>query len=503
MPRSVVVLITSDPPLIEAVRGVIDPIGNLQLTAVATVDEACSLLPQSEVALMVAHLARGTDAPWVGLLIKTVAATQRPLATLVVSDLHQPEQALALMRLGVADCLDRPLDLGRLAYLIDVLTLRARYTLRPTASPCLPQQRVAAGMVPAPSREAVVPRAFFYQPGSAMGRLMEQVRRVAPQDTTVLLNGETGTGKTRLARLIHDLSPRLRDPFLVVNCGTLSASLIESELFGHARGAFTGADRDRVGKFAEAGRGTLLLDEVDALPLVLQAKLLRAVEERLFEPVGMNKSLPVQARLLAATNRVLDQEIAANRFRSDLYYRLNVVALYLPPLRERPGEIATLAAQFAGEFAARNGRPVPGLSADALQALEQYSWPGNIRELRNVVERAVILCPGPEIALDDLPDTVSSAYKQSGPLAGGVHPSGPGTLARTKEEAEALRITDALRKHRNNRQRAAAELGISRMTLYKKLHRYGLIGVQRQRPRSALPLWKKGHPGLGPGTPPG
>jgi DNA-binding NtrC family response regulator len=492
MPRCVVLLITGDSPLIEAVRGIIDPIGNLQLTAMATVEEACAQLHHSEVALVVTHLARGADAAGVGRLLKAVTATRRPLATLVVNDLHQPEQTLALMRLGVAECLDRPLDLGRLAYLIDVLTVRARHAGRP-AEPVAPLN---------PPREPGEPRAFYYQSGSAMGRLMEQVHRVAPQDTTLLLNGETGTGKTRLARLIHDLSPRHREPFLVVNCGTLSASLIESEFFGHARGAFTGADRDRVGKFAEAGRGTLLLDEVDSLPPVLQAKLLRAVEERLFEPVGMNKSLPVQARLIAATNRSLDQEIAAHRFRSDLYYRLNVVALHLPPLRERPGEIANLAAQFVSEFAGRNGHPVSGLSPDALQALEQYPWPGNIRELRNVIERAVILCPGPAIALADLPDAVRLAHPGSDPLAGAAEPSGPGTLARTKEEAEALRITDALRKHRNNRQRAATELGISRMTLYKKLHRYGLIGARRQRPRSALPAWKTGKPGFAPGTPP-
>ena len=164
---------------------------------------------------------------------------------------------------------------------------------------------------------------------------MEQVRRVAALETTILLGGETGTGKTRLARLIHELSPRRDLPFLVVNCGALSTTLIESELFGHVKGAFTGADRDHIGKFAEVGRGTLLLDEIDSLPPALQAKLLRAVEERLFEPVGSNSSLPVQARLIAASNRALDQEAAANRFRSDLYYRLNVISFTLPPLRDR------------------------------------------------------------------------------------------------------------------------------------------------------------------------
>ena len=233
---------------------------------------------------------------------------------------------------------------------------------------------------------------------------MEQVRRVATQDTTILLGGETGTGKTRLARHIHELSPRRDLPFLVINCGALSASLIESEMFGHVKGAFTGADRDRTGKFAEVERGTLLLDEIDSLPLALQAKLLRAVEERIFEPVGSNKSLPVQARLIAASNRPLDQEAAAGRFRLDLYYRLNVVSFTLPPLRDRREMIAHLASNFIAEFAARSGREIDGISAEALRALQAHDWAGNIRELRNVIERAVVLCPGREIQVDDLPE---------------------------------------------------------------------------------------------------
>jgi transcriptional regulator with PAS, ATPase and Fis domain len=297
---------------------------------------------------------------------------------------------------------------------------------------------------------------------------MEQVQRVAPQLTTLLLTGETGTGKTRLARLIHDLSPRRDKPFQVLNCGGLAANLIESEMFGHVKGAFTGADRDRTGKFAEAGCGTLLFDEIDLLSPTLQAKLLQAVEERVFEPVGSNKSLPLQARLIVATNRPLEQEVAAGRFRSDLYYRLNVVAFYLPPLRERASVIRAMVSQFISEFATRNGAQVYGIAPAALQALEGYHWPGNVRELRNIVERAVALCPGQEIQLEDLPE----AIRPVGPA-----PATEGTLSQTKEEAESARISNALEKHGNNRLRAAAELGISRMTLYKKLHKYGLLGV--------------------------
>jgi two-component system response regulator HydG len=299
------------------------------------------------------------------------------------------------------------------------------------------------------------------------------IRRVAPQETTVLLTGETGTGKTRLARLIHELSGRSDLPFLVVDCCALSAALVESDLFGHVKGAFTGADRDRPGKLASVGRGTLLLDEVNSLPLALQGKLLRAVDERVFEPVGSERSQPVQARLLVASNVPLEREVAAGRFRADLYFRLNVVGFHLPPLRERPTAVAPLVQRFLTEFTTRSRPDVRGIDAAALEALENYSWPGNVRELRNVVERAVALCPRPEIQLADLPEVVRAA-----PAAPPSSPpvAGPETLSRAREGVEVQRITAALQKHGNNRLRAAAELGISRMGLYKKLRKYGLLG---------------------------
>jgi two-component system, NtrC family, response regulator HydG len=322
-----------------------------------------------------------------------------------------------------------------------------------------------------------------------MAELKEQVYRVATQDITVLLTGETGTGKTRLARLIHDLSPRRAEPFLVVDCGALSANLIESELFGHVKGAFTGAERDRLGKLTAAGKGTLLLDEVNSLPVSLQAKLLRAVDDRFFEPVGANTPQPLRARLLSASNAALDQEMAAGRFRPDLYYRLNVVAFSLPPLRDRRTVIPGLALKFLHEFAARNRPDVRGLTPEARAALGAYGWPGNIRELRNVLERAVALCRGPDVELRDLPEIVWRAPPAQGPegqQAGapalpGPRPRPPGspdnaplTLTQSREEAESRRIKVALEKNGNNRLRAAAELGISRVGLYKKLHKYRL-----------------------------
>jgi len=311
--------------------------------------------------------------------------------------------------------------------------------------------------------------------------LREQLRRVVPQDTTLLLSGETGTGKTRLARIVHEVSPRRSEPFLVVDCGALSINLIESELFGHVRGAFTGADRDRPGKLAAAGKGTLLLDEVNSLPMPLQTKLLRAVDERVFEPVGSNKAQPLRARLVAASNAGLEVEVSAGRFRADLYYRLNVVSFYLPPLRDRRQVVGPLARKFLAEFAARNRPDLRGLSAEAVRALEAYHWPGNVRQLRNVVERAAALCPNQEILRSDLPEVIRSPMQPAAratadaPALAGESSTVCLTLSQSKAEAEVLRITEALRKHGNNRLRAAAELGISRMGLYKKLHKYGIF----------------------------
>ncbi|MCA1685251.1 MAG: sigma-54 factor interaction domain-containing protein, partial [Planctomycetia bacterium] len=320
-------LISKDPTLVETVSEVLGSVPNLRLVTAPAVDEAVSRLDGDDLAVTLYHLAEGDGVGPVTRWVREVADGRRSVATLVISDRHQGTQALSLLRAGVAEYLGRPLDLNRLAYLLDVMTLRARH-IGPSAA-------TAEGPDPDVVRAEVDGEPFLYGARDRMGRLMEQVRRVAPGDTTILLGGETGTGKTRLARMVHELSRRAKEPFLAINCGALSASLIESEMFGHVRGAFTGADRDRTGKFAEAGRGTLFLDEVDSLPPVLQAKLLRAVEDRVFEPVGSNQSVMLRARLVAASNRDLEREVIAGRFRADLFYRLNVVSFSLPPLRDR------------------------------------------------------------------------------------------------------------------------------------------------------------------------
>jgi two-component system response regulator HydG len=466
MAGATVALISADPTLTKPVAEVVASIPDSRLVVHRDLNDACLDVHPDGVALVLVHVPDRDSVAGAERLLRGLAEARRSVATLMLSDRHHADQALSLLRAGAADYLARPLDLARLAYLIDTLTVRHRYARRRRPA----DDDVLA--LPLPGNGDP----FFYVISPEMHQVLEQVRRVAPKDTTLLLRGDTGTGKTRLARLIHNLSPRREELLMTVNCGALSASLIESEIFGHVKGAITGADRDHTGKFAAVGKGTLLLDEIDSLPPVLQAKLLRAVDERVFEPVGSNKPQPLEARVIAATNRVLEDEVAAGRFRADLYYRLNVVGFYLPPLRDQRQAIGVLAEKFLAEFARRHDVPVQALAPDALRALEDYHWPGNVRELRNVMERAVALCPGAIVQLEDLPVNLHQPpppYEPEAPEA--LPPDEPVTLAESMEEAELLRITAALRRHKNNRLRAAAELGISRMTLYKKLHKYGLI----------------------------
>jgi DNA-binding NtrC family response regulator len=470
MRERLILLVSTDPLLIKTARGSSEEVPGVRMIQCPGTEEACQSLEENEARLALLHVRPDDAEADVEQFIRTAAAHQCP--TVVLSDEYRDHQAVGFLRAGAADYLGLPADLGRLGYLMEALTIRSR--------PAAPTGGPSATTSPPLSQDL---SHFVLDPG--MVEMMDHLRRVVAQETTLLFTGETGTGKTRLARLIHELSPRREQPFLVVDCGALSANLIESEMFGHVKGSFTGADRDRTGKFAAAGSGTLLLDEVNSLPPALQSKLLRAVDERVFEPVGSNKMVPLRARLIVASNTPLDQEVAEGRFRADLYFRLNVVGFYLTPLRERQAAVPLLANRFLAEFAARNNRDLLRVVPDAMRMLEQYHWPGNIRELRNVIERAVALCPGPQIEVSDLPEAIRSTRVQLARrpmLRSSASTSTAATvrapsLMESREEMEILRITEALEKHGNNRLRAAAELGISRMALYKKLHKYGLMGT--------------------------
>src|SRR5882757_4782898 len=301
-----------------------------------------------------------------------------------------------------------------------------------------------------------------------MKEIFEIVQQVAPTRATVLLLGESGTGKELIAKAIHRLSPRAKQPMVSVHCAALSATLLESELFGHEKGAFTGAHERRVGRIEQAQGGTLFLDEIGEIDATIQVKLLRFLGERTFERVGSNKTLTADVRLIAATNKNLEELVRAGKFREDLFFRLRVVEINLPPLRERAGDIPLLAQKFLREFAKENEKPVNDFTADTLQLLMNHNWPGNVRELRTAIEHAVVLCRGEKISARDLPPSVRGGRTTEAQI------SMRNDL--TVKEAEKQLIVRALKDTEGNRTRAAKKIGMSRRTFHRKLHAYHLEG---------------------------
>ncbi|HYV36463.1 MAG TPA: sigma 54-interacting transcriptional regulator [Gemmataceae bacterium] len=324
------------------------------------------------------------------------------------------------------------------------------------------------------SLEELMTRKLLAQTPSLLP-LVERIALAANHDVTVLLNGETGTGKTFLARLIHDHSPRKQHKFLAIPCGAISANLVESEFFGHAKGAFTGADRVKVGKFAAVGDGTLLLDEIDTLGLEQQTTLLRVIETGEFEAVGSIETQKCTARLIVASNINLEDAAERGKFRPDLYFRLNVMSFHLPPLRERVQDIAPLARAMAARFNRKFQKQLFDISPEALAALESFNWPGNIRQLENVVQHAVLVSTGNEIMAHHLPQVVQdhAATSSTVPISNG-HGD---TLHHQRDIIERNVIQRALANHGYSRARAADALGISRVTLYKKMKKYGLMTI--------------------------
>jgi DNA-binding NtrC family response regulator len=305
---------------------------------------------------------------------------------------------------------------------------------------------------------------------AAMREVLETVRQVAPSKASVLVAGESGTGKELIARAIHQLSPRARQPLVAVHCAGLPRELIESELFGHEKGAFTGAHERRIGRVEQAQGGTLFLDEIGEIDATIQIKLLRFLGERTFERVGSNKTLTSDVRLVAATNKNLEELVRSGAFRDDLYFRLKVVEIWLPPLRERAADIPLLAQIFLREFAKENDKKVNDYGVEALEALMKYRWPGNVRELRTAIEHAVVLCRGERIALRDLPAAVRG--DGAAPTADGNPLLAQKNL--TVQEAEKQLMIRALKESNGNRTLAAKKIGISRRTLHRKLHTYHL-----------------------------
>jgi two-component system response regulator HydG len=331
---------------------------------------------------------------------------------------------------------------------------------RPARQPQVAPRRPRAPMVrAAPARAG---HAALVAQSQDMQRVVDLAMRMAAVDSTVSIAGESGVGKERMARLIHEQSARAAGPFVAVNCGAIAETLMESELFGHARGAFTGAAQDRVGMFEAANGGTLFLDEVGELPAGLQVRLLRVLQEREVRRVGENHGRPIDVRVVSATHRDLGAEVMAGRFRRDLYHRLHVLALRIPPLRERPADILPLAHGLLDQVSARLGRPRPELSAAAAAQLLRYGWPGNVRELENAMEHAVALSRTRCIELGDLPEEVCAA------------PAAP-VSARSLADVEKEHILAALARNQGKQTPTAQELGISTATLYRKLKAYGTL----------------------------
>jgi len=310
-----------------------------------------------------------------------------------------------------------------------------------------------------------------------MAQLLELVHTIADTQATVLITGESGTGKSMLAKYIHEHSERKSKPFVKISCGSLSETLLESELFGHVKGAFTGAIRDKKGKFEEADGGTIFLDDINSASLNLQTKLLRVLQEKCIQRVGGSTDIHVDVRIICATNTPLQEEVARERFREDLYYRVNVVGLFIPPLRERLADVAPLAEHFIKRFNLLHRRRIKGLAKSALQILLRHDWPGNVRELENVMEQAVILSPGEYVVPESLPPYLREKPVTMPPVTDNL------TLDEALALAERHILQETLERCRWNRQEAARCLGISRTTLFNKMRRFQLFGHRRGRGR--------------------
>jgi two-component system nitrogen regulation response regulator NtrX len=369
------------------------------------------------------------------------------------------ESAVRAIKLGAFDFVEKPLSL-------DKTVLVVRNALR--------QRRLEAEN--RALRAKVDRNLTMVGESYAMRQLREQVAMAAPTNGRVLIYGENGTGKELVARTIHGLSRRRSTVFIEVNCAAIPEELIESELFGHVRGAFTGAVADRRGKFEAADGGTIFLDEIGDMSLKTQAKVLRVLQEQTMEAVGGSARIKVDVRVLAATNKDLQAEIRAGRFREDLYFRLNVIPIFVPALRERPDDIARLADHFMAEFAREYGRRLKTFEPDAVSALQRYEWPGNVRELRNVIERLMIMVPGDTISAADLGFLDPHALKRPEAAAA---PAGRLTLHEARERFERDLILRTLAQQQGNMSRTAEMLGVERSNLYRKMKSFGIAPSRR------------------------
>ena len=388
-------------------------------------------------------------------VLKEVKRINPEIDVVIITAYGTIETAVDAMKAGALDYITKPIEFEELLLLVDRVAER-RTLLR--ENELLREQLGEKGIT--------TDRIVYRSP--KMDAILNMAGRIAASRTTVLLQGESGTGKELVARLIHHLSPRSGRPIIAVNCGAVPEGLLESELFGHEKGAFTGAVGRRIGRFEEADGGTLFLDEVGEIAPAVQVKLLRFLQEREFQRLGGNQTIPADVRIIAATNRDLEARVREGAFREDLFYRLNVVRLDIPPLRERKEDIPPLIEHFLARFAADNGKDLEGISSEARDLLMKYDYPGNVRELENIVERAVVICRGTVIGVEDLPfgagetPAAEERDKEDGLLRGSI------------EDLERKLIADAMARAGDHQTRAAEILGISERMLRYKLKKYNL-----------------------------
>lgn len=384
--------------------------------------------------------------------LKDIKAHNPALPVLIMTAFSDVAAAVEAIKAGAYDYLTKPLDFEKLKVVLRNVFAHVGL-IEKNAS-------LSRSLAATEARSDIVGR------GAAMSALWEMIRTIAPTDATVLITGESGTGKELAARAVHAASRRAQGPFVAVNCAALTESLLASELFGHEKGAFTGADKKHEGHFLKADGGTIFLDEIGEMPLSMQVKLLRVIQEREVLSVGGNKAEPVDVRIIAATNRDLAREVDAGNFRQDLYYRLNVVSLALPPLRERADDIPLLAQHFMNRFAAKNNKRIKGFTPGAMDRLVRYAWPGNVRELENVIERASILLLGEHISERELPERLKAP--EQGEALDDILESDCPTL----DDVERAVILKTLKRFGGNKTEAARALGITRKTLHARLNKY-------------------------------
>jgi two-component system, NtrC family, nitrogen regulation response regulator NtrX len=396
-------------------------------------------------------------------VLRRIRETDAELPVVVISGHGTIETAVKAVRLGAQDFVEKPLSLEKtLVAVKNALQRRRLESEVRVLKQQLDERYVMVGESP------------------ALKQLRAEIARAAPTNGRALIFGENGTGKELVARAIHALSLRAAGPFVEVNCAAIPEELIESELFGHAKGAFTGALAARKGKFELADGGTLFLDEIADMSLKTQAKVLRALQEQRIEPVGGAGSVDVDVRVIAATNKDLDEEIRKGRFRDDLYFRLNVIPFHVPPLRERPEDVPLLARHFMEVLSAEHGRRPRAIAPEVLAALSRLPWPGNVRELRNIIERLVIMTPDETIEVRHLPASLLVGLPAEGPALAALAPAEPGTLAEAREDFERRFILAKYHECGGNMSRTAEALGVERSNLYRKMKGYGLLAPRRE-----------------------